>query len=319
MPVEPQRTIDRETLAALAAPARRKAAAELRRARKLLDNLHGDLEKHGNPNVWKRYGDLLLANIATATRDDDTILVVDYFDAEAPTIEIPGEARRPLNEIAEEYFRKYTKARNGLRVIEDRVIETQKKIANVEGKIARIDAAIESVDEVYIRTLLEPPKKLQPQVSKKRKAEVAFKGARWFISSDGFEVLVGKKAIDNDFLTFRVARSLEMWLHAADYPGSHVIIRNPQKKDVPDRTLIEAAELAAFYSDARELEKAAVNYTQRKFVNKPRKAAPGLVSLASHRTIMVKPQITAKKRKISYCSLITLPRVSWSLVDTLGP
>jgi predicted ribosome quality control (RQC) complex YloA/Tae2 family protein len=103
--------------------------------------------------------------------------------------------------------------------------------------------------------------------------------------------------MDNDFLTFRVARSLEMWLHAADYPGSHVIIRNPQKKDIPDRTLIEAAELAAFYSDAREQPKAAVHYTQRKFVNKPRKSAPGLVSLASHRTIMVKPQITAKKKE----------------------
>ncbi len=298
MPVEQQQPLDRETLAALAAPARRKAAAELRRARKLLDNLRGDLEKHGDPDLWKKYGDLLLANIATATRDGDTIGVVDYFDSEAPKIDIPGEARRPLNEIAEEYFRKYTKARNGLRVIEDRASETEKKIANVEGKLTRIDAAIESGDEEFIRSLIEPPKKPQPPVSKKRKAEVAFKGARWFTSSDGFEILVGKKAVDNDFLTFRVARSLEMWLHAADYPGSHVIIRNPQKKDIPDRTLIEAAELAAFYSDARELEKAAVNYTQRKFVNKPRKAAPGLVSLASHRTIMVKPQITAKKKEV---------------------
>ena len=88
-----------------------------------------------------------------------------------------------------------------------------------------------------------------------------------------------------------------MWLHAADYPGSHVVIRNPQKKELPDRTLIEAAELAAFYSDAREQTKAAVNYTLRKFVNKPRKSAPGLVSLASHKTIMVKPQITAKKKE----------------------
>lgn len=293
---QPQQ-IDRETLAPLAAPARRKAAAELRRARKLLDNLRGDLERHGDPAQWKRYGDLLLANIGTATRDGDTIRVIDYFNDAAPVIEIPGEGHKPINEIAEEYFRKYTKARNGLRVIEDRMAATEKQIATAEAQIARIDAAIESGDEQYIQSLIEPPKKPQPAVSKKKKADAAFKGARFFVSSDGFEILVGKKAVDNDFVTFRIARSLEMWLHAADYPGSHVIIRNPQKKDLPDRTLIEAAELAAFYSDAREQPKAAVNYTLRKFVNKPRKAAPGLVSLASHRTIMVKPQITAKKKE----------------------
>ena len=297
MSVEQQQPTDREALAITAGPVRRKAAAELRRARKLLDNLRGDLEKHGDPDLWKKYGDLLLANIATATREGDTIQVVDYFDAAAPTIDVPGEAHKPLNEIAEEYFRKYTKARNGLRVIEERVRETEKKISNAEAQMTRIDAAIESGDEEFIRSIIPAPKKPQPQASKKRKAEVAFKGVRWFISSDGFEILVGKKAVDNDYLTFRIARSLEMWLHAADYPGSHVIIRNPRKAEIPDRTLIEAAELAAFYSDARELDKAAVNHTLRKFVNKPRKAAPGLVSLASHRTIMVKPQITAKKKE----------------------
>jgi predicted ribosome quality control (RQC) complex YloA/Tae2 family protein len=289
--------IDRDDLAILAAPARRKLVAELRRTRKLLDNLRGDLEKHGDPDVWKRYGDLLLANIGTATREGDSISVVDYFDEAAPTIEIPAEAHKPINEVAEEYFRKYTKARNGLRVIEERMLTANKQASKVEARIATIDAAIEAGDEAFIKSLVAPAKKPQPPVSKKRKAEAAFKGARFFISSDGFEILVGKKAADNDFLTFRIARSLETWLHAADYPGSHVIIRNPQKKVVPDRTLIEAAELAAFYSDAREQTKAGVNYTQRKFVNKPRKAAPGLVSLASHRTIMVKPQVTAKKKE----------------------
>ena len=269
----------------------------MRRAQKLLENLRGDLEKHGDPEVWKKFGDLLLANIATAARDGDDVRVIDYFADGTPRIDIPGEAHKPLNEIAEEYFRKYTKARNGLKVINERMVATERQIAEAEARVARIDAAIEAGDEDFISSLVVPAKKPERQVSKKRKAEAAFKGARSFLSSDGFEILVGKKAADNDFLTFRVARSLETWLHAADYPGSHVIIRNPQKKDIPDRTLIEAAELAAFYSDARDQAKAAVHYTQRKFVNKPRKAAPGLVSLASHRTLMVKPQITAKKKE----------------------
>jgi predicted ribosome quality control (RQC) complex YloA/Tae2 family protein len=92
-------------------------------------------------------------------------------------------------------------------------------------------------------------------------------------------------------LTFRIARSLDTWLHAADFPGSHVVIHNPNRKPIPDRTLLEAAQLAAFYSNARKLGKAAVNYTQKKYVNKPRRAAPGLVSLASFKTILVEPVV----------------------------
>ena len=74
-------------------------------------------------------------------------------------------------------------------------------------------------------------------------------------------------------MTFRVARSLDLWLHAADFPGSHVVVRIPNRKEVPNQTLLEAAQLAAFYSSGRKQPKAAVNYTQKKFVNKPKRAA----------------------------------------------
>ena len=80
-------------------------------------------------------------------------------------------------------------------------------------------------------------------------------------------------------------------MHAADYPGSHVVVRNPNRKEIPHRTLIEAAELAAFYSQGKAQVKAAVHYTQKKFVNKPKGAAPGLVSLSSFRTLLVEPKV----------------------------
>jgi predicted ribosome quality control (RQC) complex YloA/Tae2 family protein len=84
-------------------------------------------------------------------------------------------------------------------------------------------------------------------------------------------------------------------MHAADYPGSHVVIRVPNRKEVPNQTLLEAAQLAAFYSDARDVPKAAVNYTLKKFVNKPKRAAPGLVSLASFKTVLVEPGVNVSK------------------------
>ena len=113
---------------------------------------------------------------------------------------------------------------------------------------------------------------------------------RRYRSSDGYEVIVGRGARENDELTFRVARSYDTWMHAADYPGSHVVVRARVKDDtIPHRTLVEAARLAAHFSQARKDAKVAVNYTQRKFVSKPRGAAPGLVYLSSFRTLLVEP------------------------------
>lgn len=274
----------------LASSVRRKAVSEIKRHRKLLDNLAADREKHGDPALWKRFGDILLASASSARREGDKVFVIDLFDEKTPTIEIEGEARSSIAEIAEEYFRKYTKARNGMQVIARRTTETEGKLKTAEDKLLSIDTAIEEKNEEYLLSLIAPPKK-PIAVTRKKKQDTEFKGARRFVSSDGFEILIGKRAADNDFLTFRVAKSLDTWMHAADYPGSHVVIRSAGKKKIPDKTLIEAAQLAAFYSDAREQTKAAVHYTLKKFVNKPKRAAPGKVSLASFKTLLVEPQV----------------------------
>jgi predicted ribosome quality control (RQC) complex YloA/Tae2 family protein len=120
-------------------------------------------------------------------------------------------------------------------------------------------------------------------------------GARRYRSSDGYEILVGRAAHDNDQLTFRIARPHDLWLHAADYPGSHVIVRNPTRADVPHRTIIEAAQLAAAFSQAKRDAKVDVHYTQRKFLSKPKGAAPGLVRMSSFRTITVEPSVCVER------------------------
>ena len=274
----------------IAAAARKKVARETAKRRRLIRNLQGDLAKHGDPEHWKRCGDLILANVHNARRVGSNIIVKDYFSDDVPDVEIEGDVNKPLNEIAEGYFRLYTKARNGVAVITERIAACEAAIVKQSEVRRRVEAAVEARDLGYLESLLEPPRKVVEKARKKKK-DVEFNGARRFVSSDGFEILVGKKAKDNDFLTFRVAKSLDTWLHAADFPGSHVVIHNPNRKDIPDRTLLEAAQIAAFYSDARKLAKAAVNYTLKKFVNKPKRSAPGLVSLASFRTILVEPNV----------------------------
>lgn len=287
MSIEGKTTPDLEQLAAAV---RRKVERDIAKQTRLIINLKGDLDKHGDPGRWKRYGDLLLANADSAERRGSILIVTDYFDDAAPKIEVEGHANKSVTEIAEGYFRRYAKARNGVKVIADRLAAAESSIASGEVMLKRINDAVALGDVEFLASLTAPASK--PSVRPlKKKIDAAFKGARRFVSSDGIEILVGKKAADNDYLTFRIARSLDLWLHAADYPGSHVVVRAAGRKEVPHTTLVEAAELAAFYSDSRGQGKAAVRYTQKKFVNKPRKGAPGLVSLASFRTIMAVPRV----------------------------
>ena len=238
---------------------RKKLRSEIRKRLELKKRLSADLTQHGDAEQWKRSGDLLLANAANAQRDGDRIFVTDFYDEATPQVEIAGDSNLSISEVAEKYFKRYTKARNAAGEIAHRTAELDKELGRLEKEQERLEKAIEQCDESFFAE--EQAKNLSTE--KKRKDDV-FNGARLFLSSDGYEILVGKKAKDNDYLTFRVAKSLDLWLHAADYPGSHVVVRNPNRKDVPHKTLLEAAQLAAFYSDAREQPKAAVNYTQKK-------------------------------------------------------
>ena len=268
--------------------ARSKVGREISRLEKLRAKLLGDRESHGDAERWKRSGDLLLANIANAKRSGSKVSVIDYFDESTPTVEIDVDENDELTQAAEKYFKRYTKARNARDEIATRLKVTEAERVSLRTQLDEIEKEIAEHDIDALRERVGPQR---PRSDKRGKEKVsAVAGiARTFISSDGFEILVGKRANDNDRLTFKVARSLDTWMHAADYPGSHVVIRNRDRKEIPNATLLEAAQLAAFYSQGKAQPKAAVHYTLKKFVNKPKGSAPGLVSLASFKTILVKP------------------------------
>lgn len=281
----------REAFEARAAAARQRIRREISKRENLIARLAEDLRMHGDADLWKRFGDLLLANIADARRDGNVVTVVDYFDEETPTVEIEVDENDTLTEAAEKYFRRYTKARNAKGQIAGRIDAVGKEIDVLRAREVALEAAIQEGDLSVIENFQAGTRR---GPAKNRQAATKYAGARAFVSSDGFEMLVGKGSKDNDHLTFRIARSGDLWLHAADYPGSHVVIRSHGRGEIPQRTLLQAAQLAAFYSDARLQKKAAVNYTLKKFVNKPRGAAPGLVSLSSFKTILVEPMVSSE-------------------------
>lgn len=268
--------------------ARKKLRSELSKHHNLVRKLSNDLATHGDAERWKHYGDLILANLANAKISNGHVSVTDYFDEKLPVIEIEADENVSLTETAEKYFRRYTRARNAAAEIAKRLETVNAEIKKLQEELTDLENAIAEGDESAVAGDGTP----SPAATVgKSQQKPAFSGARQFRSTDGFDILVGKRAADNDHLTFRVAGPNDLWLHAADYPGSHVVIRNPNRQEVPPRTLLEAAQLAAFYSSGKSQPKAAVNYTQRKYVHKPRRGAPGLVNLASFKTVLVEPKV----------------------------
>ncbi len=263
-----------------------KIKQEIKKRENLVKKLNADLANHGDAENWKRFGDLILANLGNAERRGDRIIVTDYFDENLPQIEIEAEENLSLTESAEKNFKRYTKARNANEEISKRLKIVESELEKLNEEKEEIEDAIERKDEDFFGF----EETSEKEKSKKNKNLDSKSKARNFVSSEGFEILVGKGAKDNDHLTFRVAKSNDLWLHAADYPGSHVVVRSKNRQEIPNKTLIEAAQLAAFYSQAREESKVAVHYTLKKFVHKPKGAVAGLVNLASFKTILVEPK-----------------------------
>jgi predicted ribosome quality control (RQC) complex YloA/Tae2 family protein len=271
-----------------------KLKRELTRRERLRKNLEEDLVAHGQPEDHKRLGDLLLANITTAEREGNKLSLKDYYAEGVPTIEIELDENESMQEGASKLFSRYTKAKRAIEEIGGRLIQLDRELEELREKQIELNRAIASRDETAVARfadLKEKPK----SVGKKEKAPAAMKGMRRYRSSDGYEVIVGRSARDNDTLTFRLARPHDLWLHAGDYPGSHVIVRNSGRGEVPHRTIIEAAQLAAKFSQASKDSKVTIHYTQRKFISKPKGAASGLVRMSSFRSITVEPGETMER------------------------
>jgi len=269
---------------------RSRLTKSIKQQRTLSEHLQQDLVRHGDPEEHKRTGDLLLANVATAIRDGKRVRLSDYYAEGAPTIEIEVDENHSLQDEAAIRFRQYTKAKRAREEIAARLEQIDRETAKLEKRLQQLDHIIEWRDEAALESF-EKPAPAPTKVQKKKSAKPEkIPGVRRYLSTDGYEILVGRAARDNDHLTFRVAQPNDLWMHTGDYPGSHVVVRNPTRKEIPQRTVIEAAQLAGRFSQASEDAKVVVHYTERKFLSKPKGAAPGLVRLSRFRSITVEPK-----------------------------
>jgi predicted ribosome quality control (RQC) complex YloA/Tae2 family protein len=265
----------------------------LKKQRQLLANLAREHAAFQRNETHQRHGELLLANAHQALKEGDVFLVTDFYDEAQRMIEIPANNCATAQEAAERYFKLVRKARHGMQSLATRMPQIQHEIAQLESWLKQLPLQTRLDDLIAFAThigLRQQPKQavLTNKPAKPKETKIA--GVRRYRSSDGFEILVGRTNADNDRLTLRVAKSHDLWFHAADYPGSHVVLRNPSRKPVPPTSITEAAQLAAKFSQARTAARIGVNYCERKFVTKPKGFAPGQVRVSSFRTVLVEPK-----------------------------
>ena len=277
---------------AKAAAARAGLHKKISRQKKLLKQLQNDLASHADAAEQKHIGDLLLANVSTAKRKGGRVKLIDYFTAGAPSIEVELDENSTLPQEAARRFKLYSRSKRAVTQITSRITMAQSELAALDAQQAEFEKLVAARNELSEPPALAGLLSVPPALAggPKRKPEKKIPGTRRYLSSDGFQILVGRAARDNDHLSFKVARPNDLWLHAADYPGSHVIVRNSTRKDIPHRTVIEAAQLAAYFSQANKDPKVDVHYTPRKFISKPKGSAPGLVRMSRFKNITVAPK-----------------------------
>lgn len=265
-----------------------KLKAEILKLETLIKNLSKEKQEFSQADGQRRLGELILANLGTLRHEGEKLFLTDYFDVEQKEITLSITNNQTPQQLAEHYFKQYQRAKRGLQEVEKRLIKTEKELSTKQLLLSKLLSAVTEAD----LNLLEKPF-AAPQITKQsnvKKDTVVSTSIRRYVSCDGYEILVGRSDKSNEELTFQMARPMDIWLHAADYPGPHVLIRNPQRGVIPQKTIYEAAQLAAFFSKARRETVAAVRYTERKNVTRPKKAKPGMALLTDFKTIMVPPQ-----------------------------
>ncbi|HNX15448.1 MAG TPA: NFACT RNA binding domain-containing protein [Oscillospiraceae bacterium] len=257
-----------------------------RTRRKLLTRTQ-ELEDTKNADKYRIYGDLIMANLYSIQKGDTTVSAVDYTDPDQKTVVIALQNDLTPNRNAQRYYKLYRKADNAAKQLVGLIEKDREELSYLDSVLYSLESTDDSADIAQIREELAAQGYLKHRNVAKNKQKGESQ-PRKFISSGGFEILVGRNNCQNDQLTFKKAQSNDVWMHARGIPGSHVIIVTTGKQ--PDKqTLTEAAILAALYSKNGKSVRVPVDYTVVKRVKKPIGSPPGFVNYFDFQTAFADP------------------------------
>jgi len=237
----------------------------------------------------RKTGELLTSNIHQIAAGQKLIEVSDFYSEDNKTIVIPLDENLSPQKNAQKYFKIYSKQKKTFEQASAQANETRMELEYLGSIELSIEQA-RTVEEVgEIKQELTSQGYISTSKRKGAKAEEIYSGPNEYLSTDGFTIYSGKNNRQNDLLTIKSSKPDDFWFHTQKIPGSHVIIKTSGKQ-VPDRTLEEAAMISAFNSRARNSAKVPVDYTSVRNVKKPPGSKPGMVIYDKFKTIIVTPE-----------------------------
>lgn len=263
---------------------RKAHSAALAKLKKRLEKCRARLSEASGLEKNRKYGELITANLYKINRGDSSVTVQDYYDEALPEVTIPLDERLSPGQNAQQYFKKYSKQKRTLEVVEKQIKDSEEELEyllSVEPSIAMCSTEDEIAE---VEAELIEASALKPSG---RRNKTRTKAAQpLFYEIKGFTVAVGKNNLQNDKLTFKLANGGDLWVHAKNVHGSHVIVF-AEGREIPDDVVQTACEIACFWSQAQPGTKTACDYTLRKNIKRHPSGKPGMVLYTTYNSATV--------------------------------
>ena len=238
----------------------------------------------------RQLGDILTANLHRITKGQTTVQVEDFYDENMALIEVAISPLLSPQQNAAKYYKDYTRMKNAEKELTRQLELGEQELQYLKSVLEELDRAETEAELEEIRRELQDGGYVKADSAKKRMKQSKVAPMR-FESTDGYPIYVGRNNRQNDELTFKLARKDDIWCHASKVHGSHVII-SCGGTTPPDDTITQAAQLAAYYSEAKGGQNIAVDVTPVKQVKKTPGAKPGMVIYHTYRTVIANPYAT---------------------------
>ncbi len=240
------------------------------------------LEECDRSDTLRIYGELILSNLHKLKKGDKTLVCLNFYDNAEVTI--PLNELLPPNKNAQAYFKRYTKLKRAKEISLQQLdmLYVQRQYLQTFASAIKTSDTKQEYQEILEELRAVDGRKVQNPKKQKKSAP----SAPLHIIFEGADIYVGKNNIQNNAVTFSIASSNDLWLHAKDYHGAHTII----KGNVTDRILQRAAEICAYFSETKDSPKAEIDYTLRKNVKRHKSGVPGLVTYTDFKTVVVQPK-----------------------------
>lgn len=263
-----------------------------------LELQRSDLKKTEGRDEKRKYGDLITANIYRLKKGEAELVAEDYYEENSPEVHIKLDPMKTPQQNAAAYYKEYNKLKSARSHLTELTAAAERDLEYLKSVLDELDRAENDRDIAEIRRELTETGYIRRQRGAK-KEKISEQKPLVFRSTSGLEILVGRNNAQNDKLTLKTARKTDIWFHTQKIHGSHVILRTEGLE--PDaQSLVEAASLAAYYSQGRDGGKIAVDFTPVRYVKKPSGALPGMVIYTEYNTMMAQPdEALVEKLKVS--------------------